>query len=468
MRPVATPFRASSRSNGGPQFASTPRFFVSQRTPASQQITKDVDSIEEDDTQDTPIPTARFLKRDRWISSTPRQKETIEDSDDADHLDEEPSVPSRNIISDDGEAPGSSPGPSENQTSEFEDLFASIQDRKKRRRVSIDNDLPSAQPPPTGPDTEWIVSSSQDLSLSPPPQTQSPIPLTHKKTPMQKQPPPVTTQHTPVATTTPQPSAPESANPPSARNPRRFLFSASHLPPTTQPQSSSRPWVLTSTQEPPSSQRRKPPAFVLPRSPSPSHTDDELAALPTLFSPSRRALRRRGRAPDPAHTYLPDGMAAEVRSWVLETGTRHEQQRQAGVARRAGAVIQIDHVHQSSLPSCGPLAFVCGHKPDAHDEEADWEPNTRSRKLLLIGPPRSRPETVLQARRNAISAPELRPGSAVGICPGLTWDIDLGETGLESGTDDKPAEPVALQISGKWTVVLEWELVSNVDGRDSA
>ncbi|RAH78507.1 hypothetical protein BO86DRAFT_368605 [Aspergillus japonicus CBS 114.51] len=482
MRPVATPFRASSRSSGGPQFASTPRFFVSQRTPASQQATQDAFSTEDDGPQSTPVPTARFLRRDRGAVSTPRQKEIIEDSDDTEdnQQDDTPHVRSGEIIFDDGQTQSSSPVPPAEQDSEFEDLFAIIQERKKRRRISANNGASPSQPVATQSDTDRIVSLSQDHPASPTPQFQSPTPAAPKQSSIQTQATPAPSHRTLAATATPRPTAPASIN--TTTNPRRFLFSTSHLPPSTQPQPRSKPWVSTSTQEPPpSSQRRKPPAFVLPRSPSPSHMDDELAALPTPFSPSSRALRRRGRARGPAHAYLPDGMAAEVRSWVLEIGTRHEQQRQTSVARRTGAdtpgqdprysptVVRIESVHQSSLPSCGPLAFVCGHETDALGDEARTEAETdsRLRKLLLIGSPRSRSETTIQPRRRVASiVPELRPGNAIGICRGLTWDIDLGESDIGVGIRDNHSINTALQASGKWTVVLEWELVSEVDGQD--
>ncbi|PYH83927.1 hypothetical protein BO82DRAFT_352317 [Aspergillus uvarum CBS 121591] len=482
MRPVATPFRASSRSSGGPQFASTPRFFVSQRTPASQQATQDAFSTEDDGPQSTPVPTARFLRRDRGAVSTPRQKEIIEDSDDTeDHQqDDTPHIRSEETIFDDRQTQSSSPVPPVDEDSEFEDLFATIQERKKRRRISVNKDALSSQPVATQSDTDRIVSSSQDHPASPTPLAQSTTPAAPKQSSIQTQATPAPSHRTPAATATPRPTAPASINPPSTTNPRRFLFSTSHLPPSTQPQTSSKPWVSASTQEPPpSSQRRKPPAFVLPRSPSPSHMDDELAALPTPFSPSSRALRRRGRARGPAHAYLPDGMAAEVRSWVLEMGTRHEQQRQTGVARRTGAdpsrrdpwysptVVRIESVQQSALPSCGPLAFVCGHETDAPGDEVRTEAETdsRLRNLLLIGSPRSRSETVIQSRRRVTSTvPELRPGYAIGICRGLTWDIVLGESDIGVAIRDNPSIDTAMQASGRWTVVLEWELVSEVDG----
>ncbi|PYH49009.1 uncharacterized protein BP01DRAFT_118378 [Aspergillus saccharolyticus JOP 1030-1] len=479
MRPATTPFRASSRSNARPQFASTPRFFVSQRTPASQQVTQDADSIGGDDTNDTPVPTARFFKRDRGFTSTQRQKEIIEDSDDTDLHQQDHAVYTRSsdVIFDDGQVQSSSPVSPADEELGFEDLFATIEERKKRRRVSLDNEVSSTQPP-TRSDTDWVASSSQDPCLTSPSQPQSPTPLAETRNRVHRQDPLETSPRTPAVTTIPRPSVQGGMNPPSTVNARRFRVSMSHLPPSTQPQSSSKPWISASTQEPASSQRRKPPTFVLPRSPSPSHMDDELAALPTPFSPSSRKLRRRGRTRGPAHTYLPGGMAAEVRSWILETGTRHEQHLQTGLTGRLGAdaseqssrnssvVVRIDNVHQSSFPSCGPLAFVCGHEIVALDEDdAGTESDSQSRKLLLIGAPRSQSEAVMQLRRSDVSPPELCPGNAIGIRRGLTWDIDLGECDIGMETEE---ELPALRAAGKWTVVLEWELVPEADGQDSA
>jgi hypothetical protein len=247
--------------------------------------------------------------------------------------------------------------------------------------------------------------------------------------------------------------------------PRFRVLSSSRPLPNTQTQQRVRPVAGT-----PGPTTRK-PAFVLPRSPSPEQEDPN--GIPTPFSPSSHALRRKGRQRSSAPTYLPGGMAAEVRSWILEMGTKREQQKQAARDARAGndsssvdmrrysLVICLTSIRQSALGSCGPLAFIQGQEVLSlgQEESADCgEPPRRPRNVLLLGAPRSRPGEL----RTSASArvPSLQAGDLVGIYGGLVWEI-----GVESSTTLSPEQGQVLwreaPALGRWLVGMEWEVVSS-------
>ncbi|PYI08814.1 hypothetical protein BO78DRAFT_56649 [Aspergillus sclerotiicarbonarius CBS 121057] len=473
MPPVATPFNASSRRSAGPQFASTPRFFLSQ-TPASSRASQDVDSIDHEDfPYATPVPTTRISKRVREHVPTPCQRDTIEDSEAEPDEDATPNLFAKEGISDE-ELHSSSPGELGEIDAAFEELFGSTRDRTKRRRVywnSNDDGTPSVQR--RKPHADTIVTSSPDPPPSLPADNSTPSASYH--TPNQTRPEPRFLKPVRPAPETPRPITPASIRS-SSFQPRRFVLSASRLPPSSQTQPDMRPPASTATTTIPSSQRRT-PAFVLPRSPSPTREEDDATGIPTPFSPSSRTLRRRGRHRSATPNYVPGGMAAEVRSWILEMGAKREQQ-QASPSycqrtdpsspdiRKYSIAVRINSAHQSALRSCGALAFVQGHSVDSLgvSSERDTHNEPQMRNVLLLGPPR---QPSMQSRHAAIRIPDLKPGNTIGVCRGLAWEVDLGEhQGAQvSGTDLSlndlsPSDRSHLQTAGKWHVGMEWELIS--------
>ncbi|GKZ32691.1 hypothetical protein AbraIFM66950_002290 [Aspergillus brasiliensis] len=445
MPPVATPFRASSRRSAGPQFASTPRFFLSQ-TPASSKASQEVDSIDQDDfSYATPAPSARNIKRVREQVPTPRPKELIEDSDHPD--DGAPNA---------GELQSSSPPEIGELDAAFDEVFGSIRDRQKRRRVSGNNgtdDTPSVQ---RRRPADRILTSSPD----PPGAADESTPSIQFHTPKQTR--PESGFRKPMRPAeTPHPVTPASIQH-SSLQPRRFVLPASQLPPSSQ---AIPPSTATSV---PSSQRRT-PAFVLPRSPSPQ--EDDPTGIPTPFSPSSRALRRRGRHRSAALNYVPGGMAAEVRSWILEMGAKREQQQTSPSSYRTtnpypldlyAIAIRITSARQSVLPSCGALAFVQGHPVDSSESnDTDTQPQTQIKNVLLLGPPRQQ-----KSRNAATQIPDLKPGDVVGVFRGLAWEVELGEhkdvpvSGADFDLKDlSPSDRLHLQSAGKWHIGMEWELI---------
>ncbi|KAL2816794.1 hypothetical protein BDW59DRAFT_136275 [Aspergillus cavernicola] len=414
-----TPLRAPPRHNARSQFASTPRFLLSQRasqhkeSEESDSILPDVDPSPSSFPRSRPTPTA-------GRGPTPHRKEVIEDSES--EPDQEQGLHQRAA---DGVALGdiSSPPPDTTELdAELEALFGPTRRRAKKRRVSLDMSTPGTRKRKLH---DWIESSS------------------------------------------PEPSYSTAAGPPSPSLPYR-----------TTPQRTPRPQPPTPVTGKPSTLQRRKPYFVLPRSPSPEKTD-EPNAIPTPFSPSSHALRRRGRARSSGPTYLPGGMAAEVRSWILEIGTKREQHLQAALHhgnqtepcsvnhQRYSFMICINTVRQSALGSCGPLVFIQGQaivSPEyGGSESADGGISLESAKnVLLLGAPRLRPG---ELRTSTTRVPGLQTGDVVGICRGLAWEVGVDD----QGNNMRPAfehEHILRRESerspglGRWLVGMEWEMIS--------
>ncbi|CEL02840.1 hypothetical protein ASPCAL04003 [Aspergillus calidoustus] len=369
-RTPAHPLRQTAR----PQFASTPRFLFSQRSVDQYKRHENSDSILSEDDANTfhLVPTQTAPR------GSTRQKDAIEDI--SSELGQEPDIYEQPVDGEQAaEIPSSPPVDVPELDVELDTLFGPTRSRAKRRRISVDLATPTTQPQTKKP-RDFVQSSSPEPSF---PAAEPPSPsLPYRTTP-------ITPRH---------PATPATVTQSSRTFPRFRVLSSSRPLPNTQTQQRVRPVAGT-----PGPTTRK-PAFVLPRSPSPEQEDPN--GIPTPFSPSSHALRRKGRQRSSAPTYLPGGMAAEVRSWILEIGTKREQQKQAARDARAGndsssvdmrrysLVICLTSIRQSALGSCGPLAFIQGQEVLSlgQEESADCgEPPRRPRNVLLLGAPRSRP-----------------------------------------------------------------------------
>jgi hypothetical protein len=200
--------------------------------------------------------------------------------------------------------------------------------------------------------------------------------------------------------------------------------------------------------------------------------------IPTPFSPSSHALRRRGRPRSSTANYLPGGMASDVRSWILEMGTKSEQiQKSLNASSREHQaqvppdlsqyflVLRILDVRQSALGSSGPVAYIRGVQVTGPDESE--HSTSRSRKLLLLGPPRP---ASLQSSRARTQIPELRTGHLVGVCRSLVWEVGLQQAHLDSNVPSEETQENEELVSSlgcdtstkhpeKWLVGMEWELI---------
>ncbi|KAL2810380.1 hypothetical protein BJX63DRAFT_423096 [Aspergillus granulosus] len=444
MPPSRTPAHATPRQNARPQFASTPRFFLSQRSVGQHKRAEnrdlilsedDADSIHLIPTQTAPRgPTSRKDVIEDINSELGQEQDAYEQPVNSTQAANLPSSPSVDVAELDAE---------------IDELFGPTRSRAKRRRISVDLEAPIIQTQTRKP-RDLIQSSSPGPSFS---AAEPPSPsLPYRTTPIPPR----------------NPATPATAKP-SARSFPRFLVPSVLNPPlSTQSQPRVRPLAAT-----PGPTARK-PTFVLPRSPSPEQEDPN--GIPTPFSPSSRALRRKRCQRSSAPNYLSGGMAAEVRSWILEMGTKREHRIQAVRDARNGGdpssvdlqsyslVVRITSLHRSALGSCGPLTFIQGQEVLALQqmETVDGRDTPqRIRNVLLLGAPRTGPDQLHTSASTSGSGP--RVGDVVGVHRGLVWEIDM-----ETDTTAMPEQEQILRresdrapVSGRWLVGMEWEVISS-------
>lgn len=144
-------------------------------------------------------------------------------------------------------------------------------------------------------------------------------------------------------------------------------------------------------------------------------------------------------------------MASEVRSWILEMGSKREEtalmpastgkedlSRYLLVARVVGA-------RQTGVVSSGPFAFIQAETPD------DRKPIY----IMAMGAPRSK----LSNLSSRAETSPLQAGDVVGVYRGLTWEVDLPmpqslHTDQETSENDRFTNP-----NRRWLVAMEWDLV---------
>lgn len=334
---------------------------------------------------------------------------------------------------------------------DFEAVFAPVRDSHKRRRLSgghqsLDDKL----------NQDTVVSSR-----SPGPEKAAPDPL---KTPAPRVAPrPVGLENGIQATpgmlarlTGPVPSTPGNMATPFRSKPR-FMLSTKKPPSSQIPFRAETPFATQPTSPP---ERRK-PAFVLPRETSPDAAAED---IPAPFSPSSRTLRRRGRGRAGVPGYTPGGMAAEVRSWILEMGSKHE-----GIAKNRPpeatsasskylVTARVIHVSQGTLSSSGPVTLIQAEimKPS---EEVEQEHDFLN--IMAMGLPRFQLRTSDGSHTGQSNISSVQTGDLVGIHRGLTWEMELHDRealgvtnslALESGPPN--------DASQRWLVAMEWDLLS--------
>lgn len=452
-----SPFRLSRRQpstrRSGPQFANSPRFLLSQNTP--QKGKNDLDIVDDDYPPSTaPVASTPATQRN---TIPPRWKRDVIEDFDEDELPRSTDTQWRRTESVDDDIIESSPpkapatpGPLD---PEYEALFAPVEESHKRRRVSeqptlaqkLHDGIDQGSSSPEG-SHQFAAPETPAASSRPRAATQNP---SMQATPKM---PPRPIRWTPGPTSTPFRSKP------------RFMLSAKK-PPSTQP--------ILGTQTPGQSQptstplEKRKPTFVLPRSPSPNSTKED---IPAPFSPSSRTLRRRGKARAGATSYVPGGMAADVRSWILETGSKREQALQSrllnvdskvassGVLSRYLVAVRVVSVSHAMLSSSGPLAFITAETVNDFAEKGE---DSIVLNILALGPPRSKP------RSSSRSTPvQIQPGDLLGFYRGLAWDIDLHDPRISLAAAElqtASSQVDAPEIGSKrWLVAMEWDLVEEV------
>ncbi|KAF7526812.1 hypothetical protein PCG10_003881 [Penicillium crustosum] len=473
-----SPFRLSRRNpstrRSGPQFAPTPRFLLSQSV--TQKEDDDIDVIDDDG----PSSTREVAGNPPTVQSATRarqQRDVIEDSDDAADIEDIRigGIAAENLADD---AIDCTP-PEESETpgildAEFDALFEPVRDGNKRRRVE------GATP------FNRSNLTQVDPILSSPPETANP-PADPIDLPDKSRQSTTTwdtgTQRTPAPRA--RPFAPPLSTPSDMKTPfrsrPRFMLSSTVKPPSSQ----SAPKFKLDTPGISPPERRK-PAFVLPRSPSPNPDAED---IPAPFSPSSRTLRRRGRNRADVSNYIPGGMAAEVRGWILEMGTKRDQLPKPPLAPAPNSqapdasleklnayllTARVIHVSQSSLSGCGAIAFFRAEVlTGSHVQGQGRNPNAVL-NIMIMGPSRSKSAVrPTSSHSNATVTPHLRKGDVVGIHRGLNWSLELGNSFFEHGIPGQAGDHVSecapsengghSQTKEGWLIAMEWDLVEAAD-----
>ncbi|KAJ6178706.1 hypothetical protein N7519_009167 [Penicillium mononematosum] len=445
--PSPFPRRKPSARRSGPQFAPTRRFLLSQN--ATQKEDEDVDNA----------------------TRARRQRDVIEDSDDAADIGDA-RIGRRDVDELPDDAIDSTP-PEEPETpgildAEFDALFAPVRDGNKRRRV--EGVTPFSRSNQTQIDP--ILSSPPGIANPPADSIDFPDKSRQSTTTWD-----MNTQRTPAPSA--RPLVPVTSTPSNIKTPfrsrPRFMLSSTAKPPSSQSAPKSKP--DTPGISPP--ERRK-PTFVLPRSPSPNPDAED---IPAPFSPSSRTLRRRGRNRAGVSNYIPGGMAAEVRSWILEMGTKRDHLpkpplAQAPDSQAADASLEklnlylltarVIDVSQSALSGCGSLAFIQAEVLSGNHVQAKNPDSTLN--IMIMGSPRSKSAVRhIPSHSDGTVTPHLRKGGVVGIHRGLNWTLELGNHFFQHRTADQasgrapergPSEngghPEAKE---GWLIAMEWDIV---------
>ncbi|KAJ5111160.1 hypothetical protein N7532_001695 [Penicillium argentinense] len=448
-----SPFRLSrrqpsTRRSAGPQFANSPRFLLSQSTSAEKKNDVDIDECD-----DAPPSIARAAPQSRGAVPPPRrQREVIEDSDDGVPLGgDETREETDEVIDDaiDRTPPGAldTPGVFDD---DFDVLFSpGRREGQKRRRLETVGQ-PSRNPqrnnlPSSSPESQRIPGAFDSPAPHPTPSAAA------RQT---------NTQSTPAVRNLMGPgvSTPATTKTPFRSKPRFML--STKKPPSTQPTFRGNTPLASQAPSPP---ERRRPAFVLPRSPSPSAVAED---IPAPFSPSSRALRRRGRPRAGVEDYAPGGMAAEVRSWILEMGSRREGvptvQPNPDDMTRYLRVVRVVQANQAVLSSSGPLAFIRAEIVNASSREED---GLDIMNVMTMGLPRSKPASrQIVSRPGSVRTVAVEEGDLIGIHRGLAWDVELhvfqGLVATEGLQRPLSENNGCINPQERWLVAMEWDIVS--------
>lgn len=461
-----SPFRLSRRQpstgrSAGPQFAASPRFLLSQSTRQKKDDVEIDDDDDDDDELPSTAPGAHTSARPQSAIHPGRQRDALEVSDDGDLRNDTAQGSARHELADD-EIDSTPPGEPESSgplDAEFDALFAPVRDGHKRRRLSAgEHQGPKER---LNRDSD-ILPSSPDQVHQHMPRTPAPRPVT-SATPRA-----ASMQATPSLSARPIPpalSTPRNTKTPFRSKPR-FMLSA-RKPPNSQAPLAADPSGASQPTSPP---ERRRPAFILPRSPSPDAAAED---IPAPFSPSSRTLRRRGKRlglPD----YAPGGMAAEVRSWILEMGSKRENAIPSRTNADATDVTNQDlsrylvaarvlGASQTAMNSSGALGFILAAPVN---DSSNVGQESEVINILAMGPPRTKPESrQVSTRFSGIQTVPIHVGDLVGIYRGLTWEVDLDEFQTLGASNRIPLDSLSDQRTDdekqkqRWLVAMEWDLM---------
>jgi hypothetical protein len=167
-------------------------------------------------------------------------------------------------------------------------------------------------------------------------------------------------------------------------------------------------------------------------------------------------------------------MAAEVRSWVLEMGTKREQflkpqSREIDSSNELGkyqVAVRVVHVSHSRLGACSSLAFLQAESIGGHLLQGNSSHDVLN--ILIMGPPRSKPDACGSSSYADKAMVNPLQGDLVGIHKGLTWNLQLGDFYNQVTTQHQTPNSVAggpseddehKEPKKDWLVAMEWDLI---------
>ncbi|EZF36230.1 hypothetical protein TMEN_8235 [Trichophyton mentagrophytes] len=221
---------------------------------------------------------------------------------------------------------------------------------------------------------------------------------------------------------------------------------------------------------------RQKPRFVLPSTPEAEHGKKRAGPVtsPSPFSPlARRPKRGRGGSlakPD----FTPNGMATQVRNWILEIGARRQASGRpsslpAALFSSAYPITNDNDTSPSQInvqdkyclnTKVRGVKYSTTHSPRGAGHPAPFilcshgEDKKSLAQMLLFNPP-------LRASPSTVSASNIiQDGSSIGIRKGLAWEIEidtLTTTGIEHSGKDNP-DTVKNSSQPCW-VGIEWDIL---------
>jgi hypothetical protein len=162
-------------------------------------------------------------------------------------------------------------------------------------------------------------------------------------------------------------------------------------------------------------------------------------------------------------------MAAEVRGWILEMGSKHESVAQSrsseadSPSSRYLLTARVVHATQGTFSSSGPVALIRAEitRP-SEDQYQDQEQERRSEYLniMVMGLPLSRPRPSGGSHSDPLHISSIHVGDTVAIHRGLTWEMELHDFQALGATKGLALESnTPSNAKRRWLVAMEWDIL---------
>jgi hypothetical protein len=163
-------------------------------------------------------------------------------------------------------------------------------------------------------------------------------------------------------------------------------------------------------------------------------------------------------------------MAAEVRSWILEMGSKHEHlsaMNQTVATAGHGSTdlgrylvaARVLQVRSAVLSSAGALSFVRAEKVAIAGAEDD---GNKFLNILTMGPSRSKPQSRGPSQTRGPRSGYIHEGDLLGIHRGLAWNVTLRECQALDAANEIQTEVLQdgePRKAEQWLIAMDWDLV---------